>query len=97
MNPQPDSIRGAVTACGQLSAVLHEKEQPYCLPRTMGLTMRSSSAVMSFGWLILMPLVFMSNIFADPSTMPVWLQKFISFNPLAWQLDAVRGLYKKER
>lgn len=58
----------------------------------MGLTMRSSSAVMSFGWLILMPLVFMSNIFADPSTMPVWLQKFISFNPLAWQVDAVRGL-----
>jgi ABC-2 type transport system ATP-binding protein len=58
----------------------------------MGLTMRSSSAVMSFGWLILMPLVFMSNIFTDPSTMPKWLQTFISFNPLAWQVDAVRGL-----
>jgi ABC-2 type transport system ATP-binding protein len=58
----------------------------------MGLTMRSASAVMSFGWLILMPLVFMSNIFADPATMPGWLQTFISFNPLAWQVDAVRGL-----
>lgn len=58
----------------------------------MGLTMRSSSAVMSFGWLILMPLVFLSNIFTDPSTMPHWLQTFISFNPLAWQVDAVRGL-----
>jgi ABC-2 type transport system ATP-binding protein len=58
----------------------------------MGLTMRSTSAVMSFGWLILMPLVFMSNIFADPATMPKWLQTFISFNPLAWQVDAVRGL-----
>jgi len=58
----------------------------------MGLTMRSTSAVMSFGWLILMPLVFMSNIFADPSTMPGWLQTFISYNPLAWQVDAVRGL-----
>jgi len=58
----------------------------------MGLTMRSASAVMSFGWLILMPLVFMSNIFADPSTMPGWLQTFISYNPLAWQVDAVRGL-----
>jgi ABC-2 type transport system permease protein len=58
----------------------------------MGLTMRSTSAVMSFGWLILMPLVFMSNIFTDPSTMPHWLQTFISFNPLAWQVDAVRGL-----
>jgi ABC-2 type transport system permease protein len=58
----------------------------------MGLTMRSASAVMSFGWLILMPLVFLSNIFADPATMPQWLQTFISFNPLAWQVDAVRGL-----
>jgi ABC-2 type transport system permease protein len=47
---------------------------------------------MSFGWLILMPLVFMSNIFADPATMPNWLQSFISYNPLAWQVDAVRGL-----
>jgi ABC-2 type transport system ATP-binding protein len=58
----------------------------------MGLTMRSASAVMSFGWLILMPLVFMSNIFTDPVTMPKWLQTFISYNPLAWQVDAVRGL-----
>ena len=58
----------------------------------MGLTMRSVSAVMSFGWIILMPLVFMSNIFADPSTMPGWLQSFIKYNPLAWQVEAVRGL-----
>jgi daunorubicin resistance ABC transporter ATP-binding subunit len=58
----------------------------------MGLTMRSASAVMSVGWLILMPLVFLSNIFTDPSTMPHWLQTFISYNPLAWQVDAVRGL-----
>jgi ABC-2 type transport system permease protein len=58
----------------------------------MGLTMRTTSAVMSLGWLILMPLVFLSNIFADPTTMPKWLQTFISYNPLAWQVDAVRGL-----
>ena len=58
----------------------------------MGLILRSNSAVMSFGWLILMPLVFMSNIFTDPSTMPGWLQTFIRYNPLAWQVDVVRGL-----
>ncbi len=61
----------------------------------MGLVMRSVSAVMSFGWIILMPLVFMSNIFAEPATMPGWLQSFISYNPLAWQVDAVRGLLAK--
>ena len=58
----------------------------------MGLTMRSNSAVMSLGWFILMPLVFLSNIFTDPSTMPNWLQVFIEYNPLAWQVNVVREL-----
>ncbi|MCG8697361.1 MAG: ATP-binding cassette domain-containing protein [Bacteroidales bacterium] len=58
----------------------------------LGLTMRNISAVMSVGWLMMMPLVFMSNIFTDPGTMPNWLQTFIQYNPLAWQVDAVRGL-----
>lgn len=62
----------------------------------MGLTMRSVSAVMSVGWIVIMPLVFMSNIFADPATMPNWLQQFIVYNPLAWQVDAVRGLLSGE-
>jgi ABC-2 type transport system ATP-binding protein len=58
----------------------------------MGLTMRSTSAVMSIGWLLLTPIVFMSNIYVDPVTMPQWMQTFISWNPLSWQVDAVRGL-----
>ena len=60
---------------------------------TFGLIMRSPSAVLSTGWLILMPVVFMSNIFVDPSTMPGWLQSFIGYNPLAWQVDAVRSIF----
>lgn len=59
----------------------------------MGLIMRSLSAIMSTSMLILMPMVFMSNIYADPATMPGWLQTFISFNPLSWQVDAVRSLF----
>jgi ABC transporter DrrB family efflux protein len=58
----------------------------------MGLTMRSTSAVMSIGWLLLTPIVFLSNIYVDPVTMPGWLQTFIAWNPLSWQVDAVRGL-----
>jgi ABC-2 type transport system permease protein len=58
----------------------------------MGLTMRSTSAVMSIGWLVLTPIVFLSNIYVDPVTMPEWLQVFIAWNPLSWQVDAVRGL-----
>lgn len=58
----------------------------------IGLLLRSSSAVMSVGWMLLMPIVFLSNIFVNPTTMPNWLQTFISYNPLAWQVDAVRAL-----
>jgi ABC-2 type transport system permease protein len=58
----------------------------------IGLTFRNASAVMSVGWLILTPVVFMSNIYVDPVTMPEWLQTFIAFNPLSWQVDAVRSL-----
>jgi ABC transporter DrrB family efflux protein len=58
----------------------------------LGITMRSLSAVMSLGWLLLMPLVFMSNIFVDPATMPDWLQIFVAWNPLAWQVDVCREI-----
>ncbi len=62
----------------------------------LGLTMRSISAVMSVGWMILMPLVFLSNIYADPQTMPAWLQTYISINPVTWQVDATRMLFQGE-
>ncbi len=58
----------------------------------LGITMRSLSAVMSLGWLLLMPLVFMSNIFVDPATMPGWMQTFVNWNPLSWQVEACRDI-----
>src|SRR5690606_10900027 len=41
---------------------------------TIGLLMRTPGAVMTIGWLVLMPLTFGSNIYVDPATMPGWLQ-----------------------
>ncbi|MDN4481257.1 ABC transporter permease [Demequina muriae] len=58
----------------------------------LALLMRSQRAVMGTAMMILMPLVFGSNIFADPSTMPGWLQGWISVNPVAHLVDAVRAL-----
>ncbi|WP_297081988.1 ABC transporter permease [uncultured Demequina sp.] len=58
----------------------------------LALILRSQRAVMGVSMMILMPLVFGSNIFADPSTMPGWLQGWISVNPVAHVVDAVRGL-----
>ena len=58
----------------------------------LSLILRSQRAVMGVSMMILMPLVFGSNIFADPSTMPGWLQGWISVNPVAHVVDAVRAL-----
>ncbi|NCT90544.1 ABC transporter permease [Cellulomonas sp. APG4] len=58
----------------------------------LGLVMRSPNAVMGTSMMILMPLTFASNIFADPSTMPGWLQGWVGVNPVSHLVTAVRGL-----
>jgi oleandomycin transport system permease protein len=42
--------------------------------------------------LVLMPLQFGSSIFANPDTMPGWLEKFTKVNPLSNLADASRAL-----
>jgi ABC-2 type transport system permease protein len=59
---------------------------------SLGLVMRSPNAVMGTSMLILMPLTFASNIFADPRTMPGWLQSWVEVNPVSDLVTAVRGL-----
>ena len=59
---------------------------------TIGLLLRTPGAVMTIGWLILMPLTFGSNIYVDPTTMPGWLQAFVSVNPVTHLVSAIRGL-----
>lgn len=59
---------------------------------TLALTVRTPSTVMTLSWLVLMPLTFASNIYVDPATMPGWLQAFVSINPVAHLVTAVRGI-----
>lgn len=59
---------------------------------SLGLVMRSPNAVMGTSMMILMPLTFASNIFADPSTMPSFLQTWVGINPVSDLVTAVRGL-----
>ena len=59
---------------------------------TLGLVLRSPSAVSSVSLVILFPLTLASNVFADPQTMPGWLQAFIDVNPISHVVTAVRGL-----
>lgn len=58
----------------------------------VGLVLRSPSAVMNGGFMALFPLVFLSNVFVDPSTLPGWLQTFVDLNPISHLTTATRGL-----
>jgi ABC-2 type transport system permease protein len=59
---------------------------------TMGLVLRAPQAVLNAGFLGLFPLVFLSNIFVDPATLPGWLEAFTEVNPVSHVVTAVRGL-----
>jgi ABC-2 type transport system permease protein len=41
---------------------------------------------------VLFPLVFATNIFVRPKTMPGWLQPIVEYNPVSLVVTAARGL-----
>ncbi len=59
---------------------------------TLGLVMRSPNAVMNAGFMGIFPLLFLSNIFVEPSTLPAGLEAFVDVNPITHLVDATRGL-----
>jgi ABC-2 type transport system permease protein len=59
---------------------------------TIGMIMRAPNAVMNAGFMGLFPLIFLSNIFVDPSTLPAWLEAFVDVNPISHLVTGVRGL-----
>ena len=58
----------------------------------VGMMARTPGAVQGIMLLLVLPLSFGSNTFAQPSTMPGWLQGFVKVNPITHLVDAVRGL-----
>jgi ABC-2 type transport system permease protein len=59
---------------------------------TIGLIMRAPNAVLNTGFMVLFPLVFLSNTFVDPDTLPGWLEAFVNVNPFSHLVTALRGL-----
>jgi ABC-2 type transport system permease protein len=59
---------------------------------TMGLVLRSPSAVMNAGFMSVFPLTFLSNVFVDPETLPGPLEAFVDVNPISILATASRGL-----
>jgi ABC-2 type transport system permease protein len=59
---------------------------------TLGLLLRSPSAVMNAGFMGIFPLTFLSNVFVDPTTLPGVLEAFVDVNPISILSTASRGL-----
>jgi len=59
---------------------------------TIGLLMRSPSAVMNAGFMGIFPLTFLSNVFVEPDTLPAGLEAFVDVNPISILATASRGL-----
>jgi daunorubicin/doxorubicin transport system permease protein len=59
---------------------------------TVGLLMRAPNAVMNTGFMALFPLIFLSNIFVAPETLPGWLEAFVDVNPISHLTTSARGL-----
>jgi ABC-2 type transport system permease protein len=59
---------------------------------TVGLLMRAPNAVMNTGFMALFPLVFVSNGFVPPETLPGWLEAVVDANPVSHVVTAARGL-----
>ena len=58
----------------------------------LGLVLRSPTAVLNTGFMVLFPITFLSNVFVDPSTLPGPLEAFVEVNPISTLTTAVRGL-----
>ena len=59
---------------------------------TIGLLLRSPSAVLNAGFMGIFPLTFLSNVFVDPETLPAGLEAFVDVNPISILATASRGL-----
>lgn len=58
----------------------------------VGMIVSSPQAVPGIATAVILPLTFGSNIFADPSTMPGWLEAWTKVNPVTYFVDTVRAL-----
>jgi oleandomycin transport system permease protein len=58
----------------------------------LGLMVKSTQSVQGFGFIIMFPLTFGSNVFVQASTLPGWLQAWVQINPVTSLTGAIRGL-----
>ena len=58
----------------------------------IGMLVKTAQGVQWWGFLLMFPLVFGSNILTATATMPGWLQAFVKVNPVTYLTEAERAL-----
>ena len=58
----------------------------------IGLLVRSPRTVQGFGFVVMFPLTFGSNLFVEADTLPGWLRAWVELNPVTKVVDTARGL-----
>jgi oleandomycin transport system permease protein len=58
----------------------------------LGLYVKSPQSLQGFGFIVMFPLTFGSNVFVQTSTLPGWLQAWVKVNPVTALASAARGL-----
>jgi oleandomycin transport system permease protein len=59
----------------------------------LGLIVKSPQAVQGFGFIVMFPLTFGSNVFVQTNSLLGWLQAWVKVNPVTDLTEALRGLY----
>lgn len=58
----------------------------------LGLFVKSPQSLQGFGFIVMFPLTFGSNVFVQTTTLPGWLQAWVKINPVTALTEASRGL-----
>lgn len=58
----------------------------------LGLYVKSPQSLQGFGFIVMFPLTFGSNVFVQTSTLPGWLQAWVKINPVTALTNATRNL-----
>ena len=87
---RPDA--GVVGALGALALVVAFSFGLSWVFTTLGLVLRTPTAVLNAGFMGIFPLTFLSNVFVQPDTLPGPLEAFVNVNPISILATASRGL-----
>ena len=65
------------------------------LSNMTGMLLRSREAIIGVYTFFMLPLMFLSSAFIQPSFMPGWMQAIASRNPLNWQVQVGRSVLRR--